>query len=177
MDYVTFEPFHDYAVKLQQLRTDQVTSFWKHLCTMSKLSYKLLQLLAWSLVVLALVAVLRVERNFTLVNLLVVLATFFQAFLDIVLCALEMVSIRFEFGCRRQVLFLWLYTGNGHGGCLGNARFHPFGIYCQCHHSHYGNDARRSMGLLVCQRRHKRHETMLASFNKSTCPCFVSLHF
>lgn len=80
-DYVTFEPFQEYAMKLQQLRTDRVTSFWKHLCNMSKLSYKLLQLLAWSLVVLALVAVLRVERNFTLVNLLVVLATFFQAFL------------------------------------------------------------------------------------------------
>eukprot|EP00544_Gedaniella_sp_CCMP2646_P012622 CAMPEP_0202485104 /NCGR_PEP_ID=MMETSP1361-20130828/4020_1 /ASSEMBLY_ACC=CAM_ASM_000849 /TAXON_ID=210615 /ORGANISM="Staurosira complex sp., Strain CCMP2646" /LENGTH=401 /DNA_ID=CAMNT_0049113917 /DNA_START=433 /DNA_END=1638 /DNA_ORIENTATION=- len=80
-DYVTFEPFQEYDVKLQQLRTDRVTSFWKHMCSMSKLSYKLLQLLAWSLLVLALVAVLRVERNFTLVNLLVVLATFFQAFL------------------------------------------------------------------------------------------------
>lgn len=81
VDYVTFEPFDEYSPKLQQLRTDQVTSFWTHLITMSKLSYKLLQLLAWSLVVLALVALLQVERNFTLLNVLVVLATFFQAFL------------------------------------------------------------------------------------------------
>jgi len=72
VDYITFEPFQEYAVKLEELRTNQVKSFWQHATNMSKLSYKLLQMLAWSLVVLAIVAVLQVERNFTLVNLLVV---------------------------------------------------------------------------------------------------------
>ena len=72
MDYITFEPFGEYSVKLQELRSQQVTSFWKHLENMSLLSYKLLQMLAWSIVVLAVIAILRVERNFTVVNLLVV---------------------------------------------------------------------------------------------------------
>lgn len=81
VDYITFEPWQEYATKLQDLRIQQETFFWKHLQNMSMLSYRLLGLLAWSLVVLGIVAFLRVERNFTLVNMLVVIATFFQAFL------------------------------------------------------------------------------------------------
>lgn len=71
MDYITFEPFDAYSAKLQELRTRKVKSFWEHLKNMSKLSYKLLQILAWSIVVLAVIAILRVERNFTVVNLAV----------------------------------------------------------------------------------------------------------
>lgn len=72
MDYITFEPYVHYTPKLQELRVEQIMSFWRHLQALSLLSKKLLHLLASFIVGLAIVAILRVERNFTLVNLLVV---------------------------------------------------------------------------------------------------------
>lgn len=80
VDYITFQPWEEYSFPLQQLRTLKITSFWKHVSKMSRLSYKLLYMLAASLVILLIIALLQVERNFSLKNLLVVLATFFQAF-------------------------------------------------------------------------------------------------
>lgn len=72
VDYITFQPVQEYSFQLQQLRTLQVTSFWKHATKMSQLSYKLLYMLASSLVVLAVLALFQVHQTFTLDNLLVV---------------------------------------------------------------------------------------------------------
>jgi RsiW-degrading membrane proteinase PrsW (M82 family) len=80
IDYITFEPFDHYAGKLRELRIHHEPSFWKHVAAMSLLSHKLLHVLGCSLVVLAILALLRVDNNFTLAHLLVVLATLFQAF-------------------------------------------------------------------------------------------------
>lgn len=79
IDYITFEPFDHYTGKLQELRLSRETSVWKHVAGMSELSHKLLHMLGWSLVVLAIAAIFRVD-NFSLPHLLVVMATLFQAF-------------------------------------------------------------------------------------------------
>ena len=83
VDYITFQPYSDYFGKLQELRLNQVTSLWLHFQSISQLSTKLLTMLFITILWLTLVALLKIDPQFNLRNLAVVIATFSQAFLII----------------------------------------------------------------------------------------------
>lgn len=81
MDYVTFEPYSEYFPKILELRKKSVQAFWDHCNALSQLSIQLIKSLGVVLVVLLVIASTKVDKAFTLPNLLVLLATFGQAFL------------------------------------------------------------------------------------------------
>eukprot|EP00550_Attheya_septentrionalis_P012888 CAMPEP_0198303146 /NCGR_PEP_ID=MMETSP1449-20131203/56735_1 /TAXON_ID=420275 /ORGANISM="Attheya septentrionalis, Strain CCMP2084" /LENGTH=579 /DNA_ID=CAMNT_0044005631 /DNA_START=292 /DNA_END=2029 /DNA_ORIENTATION=- len=81
MDYVTFEPYSEYFPKILELRKKSVQAFWDHCNALSQLSIQLIKSLGVVFLVLLLIACTKVDNAFTLPNLLVLLATFGQAFL------------------------------------------------------------------------------------------------
>lgn len=83
VDYITFEPYVDYLNKFQNLRLHQVKSLWMHVKAMSQLSRKLVTILGLTLIWLTFVALLNIDPEFHVLNLVVVVATFSQAFIII----------------------------------------------------------------------------------------------
>ena len=80
IDYLTFQPYADYHPQIQQLVEQRERSPLKHLRAVSQLSSKLLTNVAFVLLVLFLFAMVRVNENFTLENMVVLLLTLGQAF-------------------------------------------------------------------------------------------------
>jgi RsiW-degrading membrane proteinase PrsW (M82 family) len=86
VDYITFQPYEDYYPKIQALRSTNDGSIIRHWSALSLLSYNLLKILLTSLFVLTIVALLNVDPKFQIQNLIVVLATFAQAFIVLYFC-------------------------------------------------------------------------------------------
>jgi RsiW-degrading membrane proteinase PrsW (M82 family) len=80
MDYITFQPFVEYFPAIQDLNTNQISSFREHARAISKLSVKLLKHVAAVLAILVLFALSDIDKNFTFANMIVLLLTLFQAF-------------------------------------------------------------------------------------------------
>jgi RsiW-degrading membrane proteinase PrsW (M82 family) len=86
VDYITFQPYGDYYPQIQALRAANDGSIFRHWSALSLLSYNLLKFLLTSLVVLTIVALLNIDPKFQIQNLIVVLATFTQAFVVLYFC-------------------------------------------------------------------------------------------
>ena len=86
VDYITFQPYDDYYPAIQALRTAKDGSLIRHWRALSLLSYNLVKILVTCLVVLTIVAVLQLDPKFQIQNLIVVLATFTQAFAILYFC-------------------------------------------------------------------------------------------
>jgi len=80
VDYITFQPFEDYAAKLMALRVSKVNSMLQHMDALSQLSKYLVQILMLSLGGLTIFAVSGLDPNFQPIHLAVVVLTLFQAF-------------------------------------------------------------------------------------------------
>lgn len=80
MDYVTFEPYTEYYSKILHLRFTKNDSLLEHYGSLSDLSILLLKTLLITIIFLCGLAMLDYGESFTWGNLLVFLATFFQAF-------------------------------------------------------------------------------------------------
>lgn len=86
VDYITFQPFIEYYPQILALRNagdDRLTRHWKAL---SLLSFNLIKILAICLTTLTIVALLQLDPKFQIENLIVVVATFGQAFFILWLC-------------------------------------------------------------------------------------------
>jgi RsiW-degrading membrane proteinase PrsW (M82 family) len=81
VDYITFEPFVEYYTRIVELRQNASHSFQAHVRAISKLSKKLLFSLGIALLLLTVLALLRVDKQFEIGNMLVLVATLLQAFL------------------------------------------------------------------------------------------------
>jgi hypothetical protein len=81
IDYITFQPFRDYQLKLEDLRQNEVKSLWKHMKTLSQLSAQLVQVLVGVLGVLSLIALSGLDPFFEPINLVVVVLVLVQAFI------------------------------------------------------------------------------------------------
>lgn len=79
MDYITFQPYCEFAPAIETLRRHQSANFREHLDALSNLASNLLQFLLGSLLVLVVVSSLHVFKHFEPKKLLVVLGTLFQA--------------------------------------------------------------------------------------------------
>lgn len=77
-DYVTFQPYKEYASRIELIRRSQTASFWDHLSSLSSLSSKLLKFLIVSIFLLIIAAAFL--KNFSLANVAVIIFTLFQAF-------------------------------------------------------------------------------------------------
>ena len=86
VDYVTFQRYDEYFPAIQALRAAKDGSIFRHWRALSLLSYNLVKILATCLVVLTIVAVLQVDPKFQIQNLVIVLATFSQAFVILFFC-------------------------------------------------------------------------------------------
>jgi hypothetical protein len=80
MDYITFQPYADYFPTIENLKEQQIGSFVQHVKAISELSVKLLKNLAAALVILVLLALSDIDKNFTFANMIVLLLTISQAF-------------------------------------------------------------------------------------------------
>ena len=136
IDYITFEPFNHYMGKLQELRVSHDGSIWKHVAGMSQLSHKLLHMLGWSLVVLAIAAFFRVD-NFSLPHLFCGNGNLVSSILYSSLCPLALESIRSFLGCRYKVLFMWVCAMHGYWRVFGTHHVSIIGHYPQYHCSHH----------------------------------------
>jgi hypothetical protein len=86
VDYITFQPYSEYYPQIIALRNtgdSRLTHHWKAL---SLLSYNLMKMLAVCLTILTIVALLELDPKFQIENLIVVVATFGQAFFILWLC-------------------------------------------------------------------------------------------
>ena len=63
-DYITFQPYGEYYPKIEWLRQENVSSFWKHLGALSELSAKLLYLLQASILLLLVIATFHIFQFF-----------------------------------------------------------------------------------------------------------------
>lgn len=81
MDYITFQPFSEYAPKLQALRQNKVNNLMKHVQALSQLSRNLLRVLLGFLGGLTLFAFTGVDPSFQPIHLAVVVMVLFQAFI------------------------------------------------------------------------------------------------
>lgn len=79
--HVRTQPFLEYYPRIVELRQTMAESFWDHLRAVSKLSRNLLIALGILLLVLTVLALTRLDREFEFGNLLILIATFLQAFL------------------------------------------------------------------------------------------------
>jgi RsiW-degrading membrane proteinase PrsW (M82 family) len=86
VDYITFQPYGDYFPEIQQLRATNDGSVVRHWRALSLLSYNLVKILATCLIVLTIVSLLQLDPKFQIQNLVIVLATFTQAFLILFFC-------------------------------------------------------------------------------------------
>jgi len=80
LDYVTFEGYGEYFPRILAVREKRVASFREHVGALSKLSYMLVRSLGVCFLILVVVAVSHLITNIIPETILVVLATFFQAF-------------------------------------------------------------------------------------------------
>jgi len=74
------QPFLEYYPRIVELRKNATTSFWAHLRATSKLAQKLLIALGIFLIALTILALTRLDKQFHFTNLLILIATFLQAF-------------------------------------------------------------------------------------------------
>jgi len=81
IDFITFEPYTDYFSKILALRSNKTPGFCQHLKAISKLSRLLLTWLGVFFSIMVIFAIIPADKNFTLKNFLVLIATFFQAIL------------------------------------------------------------------------------------------------
>jgi hypothetical protein len=83
-DYITFEPFGSYYPQIQYLRHHQIMNFFGthgHLDALSVLSRNLLTMLQVSILLLVAASTLHIVHNFSLVKVIIVVATLGQSFL------------------------------------------------------------------------------------------------
>eukprot|EP00565_Helicotheca_tamesis_P004895 CAMPEP_0185741080 /NCGR_PEP_ID=MMETSP1171-20130828/38766_1 /TAXON_ID=374046 /ORGANISM="Helicotheca tamensis, Strain CCMP826" /LENGTH=744 /DNA_ID=CAMNT_0028413023 /DNA_START=73 /DNA_END=2307 /DNA_ORIENTATION=- len=80
IDFVSFQAFSEYHPKLENLRTSLNSNLWTHYSSVSKLSMQLLKSLGFTVLFLFIYAALDIDSNFTMENMFVLVATFFQAF-------------------------------------------------------------------------------------------------
>jgi RsiW-degrading membrane proteinase PrsW (M82 family) len=80
VDYITFQPYSDYYPDILRIRNAHDGNFLRHWQTLSQLSRNLITILITLLVLLTIVALLEIDPKFQVENLVVVLATFVQAF-------------------------------------------------------------------------------------------------
>ena len=81
IDYVSFQPYSDYYHKILHLRQGAIKPFMYHLKALSKLSTTMLRIFGLSLLVLLIIAIpSHFSEKFSLLNVLLVLAAFFEAF-------------------------------------------------------------------------------------------------
>lgn len=81
VDYITFQPYADYYPCILELRNSQIDSLVQHWRALSLLSFNLVKILSVCMTALAVVALLQLDPKFQIENLIVVVATFGQAFL------------------------------------------------------------------------------------------------
>lgn len=86
VDYITFQPFDEYYPEILTLRESRNGNLFAHWQALSLLSYNLMKILIVSLLALTIVALLHLDPNFQFQNLMVVLATFGQAFVVTWVC-------------------------------------------------------------------------------------------
>lgn len=86
VDYITFQPYAEYFPEIEQLRATNDRSVIRHWRALSLLSYNLVKILGTCLVVLTVVSLLQLDPKFQIQNLVIVLATFSQAFLILYFC-------------------------------------------------------------------------------------------
>ena len=81
MDYITFQPFEEYAPALQVLREAKVNNMLKHMEALSQLSKLLVRALLFFLGCLTVIALTGVDPSFQPVHLVVMILVLFQAFI------------------------------------------------------------------------------------------------
>ena len=81
LDYITFQPFEEYAPKLNNLRETKVNNMLKHMEALSQLSKLLVRVLLLFLGCLTVIAFTGVDPSFQPVHLAVVVLILFQAFI------------------------------------------------------------------------------------------------
>lgn len=74
------QPFLEYYPRIVELRQNMTESFWTHIQAVSKLSRNLLITFGAVLLLLTVLALTRVDKQFQFINLLILIATLCQAF-------------------------------------------------------------------------------------------------
>ena len=80
IDYLSFQPYTEYYASIKMLRETRNSSLWHHFTALSWLSMSLVKVLVGALCLLFIFSLIG-QSNFTLQNMMILLATFGQAFL------------------------------------------------------------------------------------------------